>query len=112
MSFDTIQMVRIAKRLVEATGYLELGMTQHTLDRLSDLGEVGPFEADVEMLRGEALRQQHRYADAAVALKGTAVKASSPHSKSAWLAVALWYREAGNADQAIHSLARARGALP
>jgi tetratricopeptide (TPR) repeat protein len=109
VSIETKQVVRIAKRLVEATGYLELGMIQHTLDRLDSLASRGLFEAEIKILRGEALRQQNRYADAATALKLSARESSSPHSKAAWLALSLPYQPLGGRDRAVPSFARARG---
>jgi len=110
MSFDNIQYVRIIKRMAEATGYLELGMAQHAWDCLDGLIDLGPLEAEVELLRGEALRAQERYRDAAVSFKNAARKASSPHNRTAWLALSACYRQAGDTQRAIHSLARARGA--
>ena len=112
MSIDVFQLVRVGKRIQEATGYFELGMPQHTLDCLEDLGELGPFEAEVELLRGEALRRQHRYEDAATALKTAASKFPAPHDRSAWLALSLCYQQVGDTSRAIQSLARARGARP
>lgn len=110
MSFDQRQLVRIAKRLQEAAGYFELGMAEHTLECLDGLGELGPFEAEVALLRGEALRLQHRYDDAALALKIAARKFPAPFDRSAWFALSLCYRQAGATGLAIQSLARARGA--
>ena len=110
MNFDYRQLVRVAKRLREAHGYFELGLTQRTLDCLDGLGELGPFEAEVELLRGEALRREHRYDDAASALKMAAKKFPSPYDRSAWYALSLCYRQVGDVNRAIHSLARARGA--
>ncbi len=112
MVFDTRQLVRVAKRLKEAAGYFDLGMMQHTLDCLEGLGDPGPLEAEVQLLRGEALRMQHRYDDAATALKTAARKFPSPFDRSAWLALSLCYRQAGDTGRAIRSLARARGARP
>ena len=112
MTFDHRQFVRVAKRLREATGYLELSLHQRALDCLDDLGELGPLEAEVELLRGEAFRMQHRYDDAASALKTAARKFPAPLDKSAWLALSLCYREVGDTSRAVQSLACARGALP
>jgi len=106
------QLVRVAKRLQEASGYVELGMPQHALDCLVGLGELGPFEAEVELVRGEAYRAQHRYDDAAVALKAAAKRFPSPFDKSAWLALGLCYFQAGNKAKAAQMLARARGVGP
>lgn len=105
-------MIRIAKRLKAATGYLELGMAQHALDTLEDLEDLGPFEGPVELLRGEALRLQHRYTDAEKSLKIAARKFPSPQDRSAWLALSNCYRQAGDTDRAIRCLGRARGARP
>jgi tetratricopeptide (TPR) repeat protein len=112
MTLDIRHLIRIAKRVTEATGYFELGMIEHALDCLEGLGELGPFEAQVQLLRGEALRMQHRYDDAATALKTAARKFPSPYDKPAWFALSLCYRQAGDTRQAIPSLARARGAHP
>ena len=112
MSFDFRQLVRVAKRLREATGYFELGMSQHALDCLENLGELGPFEAEVELLRGESLRMQRRYDDAASSLRTAARKFPAPFDKSAWYALSLCYRQVGDVNRAIDSLAHARGAHP
>jgi tetratricopeptide (TPR) repeat protein len=112
MAFDFRQLVRVAKRLEEAHGYFELGMTEQALDCLEGLGELGPFEAEVQLLRGEALRRQHRFDDAAVALQTAASKFPSPYDRPAWYALSLCYRQAGDMNRAIQSLARARGARP
>jgi tetratricopeptide (TPR) repeat protein len=110
MSFDQLQMIRVAKRLQQAHGYLELGMTQQALDRLEGLKELGPFEAEVALVRGQAFRMQHRYADAATALKSAARKFPPPFDRSAWFALSLCYRQAGDTGRAINSLGIARGA--
>ena len=112
MKFDFRQLVRVAKRLREAHGYFELGMTQHALDCLDGLGELGPFEAEVELLRGEALRKEHRFEDAELALRTAAKKFPAPYDRSAWYALSLCYRQVGDVNRAIQSLARARGAQP
>ena len=83
MTIDTRQLFRVARRLREATGYFELDMMQHALDCLEGLGELGPFEAEVELLRGVILRRQNRFDDARAALKS----AASPCAPSAVRAV-------------------------
>jgi tetratricopeptide (TPR) repeat protein len=112
MSIDARQLTRVAKRVVEATGYLELDMAQQALDRLNELDDLGPFEAEVELLRGEALRLQQRFEDAAVALQKAARRFPTPFRKPALLALSLCYKQAGDQDRAMQSLAMARGALP
>lgn len=108
----TGQLLRIAKRVQHAVGYVELGMPEHALERLEGLGELGPFEAEVELIRGEAYRCLNRYDDAAVALKAAATKFPSPFDKPAWFALSLCYSQAGNQTEAARMLARARGARP
>jgi hypothetical protein len=112
MSVETkqLQLVRSAKRLVEAAGYLELGMIQHTLDRLDALPSRGYFEAEIKVLRGEALRQQDCYADAVAALNLAARRTSSPHSKAAWLALSLHGQTIGTGGRAVPSLTDGRRA--
>lgn len=72
MAFDNRQLYRVAHRLREASGYLELGMSQQTLDCLEGLGELGPFEGEVNLLLGEAYRAQERFEEAAASLKTAA----------------------------------------
>jgi tetratricopeptide (TPR) repeat protein len=110
MSPDVTQFVRVAKRLSEATGYLELGMTQHAIDCLEHVGPLGPFEAEVALVRGEAFRVQHRYQDAAAALQTAATKYPNPQDQSAWMALSACYEQAGNHCKAVQMQAKARGA--
>ena len=112
MTDDERQFMRVAKRVCAATGYLELGMAQHALDCLTELGPSGPFEAEIELLRGEALRRQERFKDAAVALKAAADKLPAPHDVAAWLALSLCQKRAGDMVDSINTLAKARGASP
>jgi tetratricopeptide (TPR) repeat protein len=112
MTLEAKQFIRVAKHLISATGYLELGMTRHALAQLDNLGELGPFEAATDMLRGEVFRVQGRYDAAAGMLESAAQKFAAPHDRSAWLALSLCYREAGDLDRAIQTLAHARGVRP
>ena len=56
MALDGTEFVRVSKRIRQAIGYMELGMTQRALDHLAGIKNWGPFEAPVQMLRGEAHR--------------------------------------------------------
>ena len=97
--------MRVAKRVSAAAGYLELGMSQHTLDCLENLGDVGPFEADVDILRGAAFGLQHRFPEADVALATAVEKSPAPEDKLAWIALSICYNEAGNTAKALQMLA-------
>lgn len=112
MLFDARQMVRVAKRMKEATGYLELGLTQRALDCLQGLGALGPFAAEVELIRGRAMQSQHRYEEATRSFELAARIAPPPMDKSAWLALSLCYKQVGDLDRAVQMLGHARGALP
>lgn len=109
MAYDVAKIIRTAKRLQEATGYLELGMTQHALDSLEGL-EAGPLEAEVTTLRHMAQRLQHGHHDTAVSLQETTEQ--EPTNKTEWLTLSLCYHLAGDVQHAIQALARARGAHP
>ena len=112
MKLGRIQVVRTIKRLSEAIGYLELGMTRQALDCLKGLDDSGPFAAVAEMLRGEAARREHRLDDAARSLEAAARMLPTADGKLIWLALSSLYREAGNTDRAVDTLAQARGARP
>lgn len=91
------QWIRISKRLTEAAGFLELGMPEKALERLDNLGPLGPFEADVERLRGEAYRLQHRDEEAArsfqAAEKLRAAQRQQPHRMT--ITITFWPPIAG-----------------
>jgi tetratricopeptide (TPR) repeat protein len=108
MAFDMKQLRRVAHRLREASGYLELGMAQHALDRLDDVGELGPFEGEVSLLRGEAFGAQEKFPEAAASFKTAAKLLPPPYRQPAFLALSMVYQEAGDTDRANQALARAR----
>jgi tetratricopeptide (TPR) repeat protein len=110
MAHDRRQFVRVSKRLAEAEGYLELGMAQHALDRLDGLDDAGLLASAVDVVRGKAMWQQRRYDDAVESLRSAVARDHSPHHRQAWLALSVYYRDRGLADEAIDRLARARGA--
>ncbi len=110
MRVNSAEFIRSARRLREATGYLELGMAQHSLDCLEGLGDLGPFEAAADLIRGEALRLQCRYDAARESLEAAARRFPAPHDRPAWLALSRVYRQTGQMTEAIDTLARARGA--
>lgn len=110
MEFDVAKIIRTAKRLQEATGYLELGMAQHSLDCLDRLSDAGPLKAEVAALRDRAQRLQHRCAGTAVSVQDSPVQETTPKSKETWLTLSVCYQLAGDVDHAVQALAQARGA--
>jgi tetratricopeptide (TPR) repeat protein len=110
MTPEHVQFLRIVRRIREATGYAELGMFQHALNRLSHLGNLGPLEAEVALVRGEMFRLMNRTDEAQREFQTAAVKFPSPQDRTAWLALSLLYRQTGDTSMAISMLALARGA--
>jgi tetratricopeptide (TPR) repeat protein len=102
--------VQIAKRLVEAVGYLELGMPQHALARLESLVNTGQFEAAAQFLRGQALQAQNRFDEAVGPLTLAAEMLPSPLNRTVLLELSACYRRAGCTSQAVNMLGHARGA--
>ncbi len=96
MTLGMTQLVRVAKRLTAASGYLELGMPQQALDVLEHLGPPGPFDAEIEYLRGHALRLQHRYREAARKFRLAAEKLPQQDDDAAWLALSVIYNKVGS----------------
>ncbi len=112
MAFDVAKIIRTAKRLQEATGYLELGMTQHCLDRLEGLDTVPPLEAEVAALRNQAQQLLLGSGATALSLQDAPSQESEPTSKETWFTLSLCYQLAGDVDRAVQALAHARGAQP
>jgi len=104
--------VSIVKRLSEAVGYLELGMTPQAHASLDHIVSPGPFTAAVETLRAEVARREHRFEEAASSLETAARMTPNPQDRPLWLTLSAWHRQEGNTDLAIESLAYARGARP
>jgi len=112
MTSNHKKAIRIGKRLSEAAGYLDLGMPQHALRCIENLGDLGPFTVPAEMIRAAAAQMENRFDDAAHSFEMIARFLPSPQNKPAWLAVSDYYRQAGKNDLAIDTLACARGAAP
>lgn len=112
MTSQEIQVVRVARRLREAIGYLELDLPRSALDCLENLGDLGALEAQVEFVRGEAHRMRRHFQAAAKSLTAAAQKMPPPHNRPAWLALSNCYRQAGDVTRAVQSLGFARGAWP
>ena len=104
------QMIRVSKRVTQAAGFLELNLSQKALDCLHNLGPLGPFEAEVELLRGEAFRRQRRFQDAAKSFSTAVRRFVSPQDQRTYLALSACFQQVGDPAQALQMLARARGA--
>ncbi len=85
---DLAELVRAAKRISHAAGYLELGMIPQALGQLEGVKDFGPFEAAADLIRGEAFRCQQRHEDAAKWFRQAAQKFANPLNQMALIAVA------------------------
>lgn len=102
--------MRNARRINEASGYLELGMLEHALRSLDQVSNAGPLEGPLQYLRGLTLQLQQRYAEAVQPLELAASLVPAPVAQQIWLAITQCYQQTGRPELAIHSLANARGA--
>lgn len=115
MEVNLAHAVRLTKHLRSAIGYHELGMTQHALqclDQAQLIGDIGPWRLAIDMVRGEVLHSAHRYEAAAEALEHAARLTPAPYNQAIWLALSACYREAGDTQRAVDTLACARGVKP
>ncbi len=83
------------RRLTAAEGFLELEMPEHALGELDQIDNAGPFDAVVDLLRGNALKAQHRFDDAIEPLQRAARTIPAPHNRDAWLSLGECFRQGG-----------------
>lgn len=88
--------------IIEAEGYLELGMAKHALLALAQLDHSENQGIRILSLRGEALRMASRYKEAITALRRAA--ALSPDDIHLWLGLGWCYKRTRQMNLAIESL--------
>ena len=91
----SIEPQKIVKRLAAAEGYLELGLPKYALDQLTSVADAGPFEAISELLRGEALEAEERFAEAIPAFNRAAELVPAPFNQRALVGLSRCYRASG-----------------
>ncbi len=106
MQPDVAQWIRVSKRLTQASGFLELGLPEQALAVLNNLGPTGPFEAQVELLRGEAYRRQQKFQEAAVAFRAAAEKSLSTRDRQALMLMAVCFQQSSKVVEALRRLAQ------
>jgi len=94
--------IRRQQLVMQAEGYLELGMPQHGLDVLARWGDPDTLNERALYLQGECLRSLHRYREAITPLKRAAQ--ADPNNIHVWLALGWCYKRTGRLDLAIESL--------
>ncbi|MDA7980402.1 MAG: tetratricopeptide repeat protein [Pirellulales bacterium] len=102
--------IQIQRDLREAEGYLELQMPTKALSALDRIEDPGTFRGLSLYLRGEALRDLERYAEAIPYL--TDATDISPSNVGAWLALAWCQKRTDRLAQAIDSLNQALDVEP
>jgi len=113
MTFNRSDFVRVVKRITEASGYLELDMPEQAIESLRCISNAGPFEAQVDFLRGKALQQVERYEDAAVSLAAAAKGVPMPFRKATFEYLSECLKESSDpALLAMESFGIYRGAKP
>jgi tetratricopeptide (TPR) repeat protein len=101
---------RTRRILLEAEGYLELGMPEHTLKSLDRITDPATFRGQALFLRGQALRALRRHREALTHLEDAADL--SPSNVQIWLALGWCYKRAGKIHLAIEAMERAIDVQP
>jgi tetratricopeptide (TPR) repeat protein len=101
---------RRRRLILEAEGYLELGMPQHALRAIARICEPDELDGHAAFLKGDALRSLERYGEAVVALE-RAVETSADNIH-VWLALGWCHKRTGRIDLAIASLEEALSVEP
>ncbi|CAN5884253.1 hypothetical protein BH23PLA1_BH23PLA1_00740 [soil metagenome] len=96
----------IARRLIEAEGYLELGLPQAALEILQGRPEWATMQFEAHYLTGETLRILDRCRDALRSLE--AADALRPGRPEVAMALGWCYKRTHRLAQAIDALDRAR----
>ncbi len=113
MTFNRSDFVRAVKRISEAAGYLDLEMPQQALETLRCISNPGPFEAQIEFLKGKAFQQNAQFEQAAVCLAVAAKKVPDPFKREAFAYLSKCLKQSLNPKQmAMESFGVLRGAKP
>jgi Flp pilus assembly protein TadD len=107
---STRDRVRRQQLVLQAEGYLELGMASHALDVLARCGDPATLPDHALYLQGQCLRELERYREALEPL--TRAAHGDPGNVSIWLALGWCYKRTGKLDLAIESLEEALAAEP
>jgi Flp pilus assembly protein TadD len=102
--------IRRQQLVLQAEGYLELGMPRHALDVLSRFGDPATLPDHALYLQGQGLRELGQFREALVPLSRAAQ--GDPDNISIWLALGWCYKRTGKLDRAIEALEEALCAAP
>ncbi len=104
-SMTSLDRVRRQQCLLQAEGYLELGMALHALTVLEKIGPVESLSDHALYLKGEGLRELGRFREAIEPLSRAAQ--GDPRNIHIWLALGWCHKRTGRVDLAIESLEEA-----
>jgi tetratricopeptide (TPR) repeat protein len=102
--------IRRQQLVVQAEGYLELGMPRHALDVLARCGDPETLTDHALYLQGESFRALDRFREAVPALSRAAL--GDPNNIHIWLALGWCQKRIGRIDLAIEALEEALGVEP
>ncbi len=102
--------IRRQQLLLQAEGYLELGMGEHALEVLGRCEQLARLPEHGLYLKGQCLRELGRYGEALDPLWQAAQ--SNPDNIGTWLALGWCYKRTGKLDRAIESLEEALSVEP
>jgi tetratricopeptide (TPR) repeat protein len=102
--------IRRQQLLQQAEGYLELGMPSHAIEVLDRWEPHDVPSSRAAYLRGEALRELKRYAEAVVSLNLAAE--GLPHEIAIYVALGWCFKRLGRVDLAIEALERGLSVKP
>jgi tetratricopeptide (TPR) repeat protein len=106
----TRHRIRLRQYQQQAEGYLEIGMPQQALDVLARLGKAEALGSHALYLRGKALSDLGRYAEALVPL--AEVVDADPENVHVRLVQGWCHKRVGRLDLAVHDLEMALRAHP
>jgi hypothetical protein len=100
MKPEHTRTARTAKRLLEAIGYLELGMIRHARGCLVDVGDPAALAPATRMIRDEAMRRESRLSEDALPVDLIHPAAPEPVGEDLLLALSRCFWDAGESERA------------
>jgi tetratricopeptide (TPR) repeat protein len=107
---SSLDRIRRQQLVIQAEGYLELGMAAHALAVLERCGDDDLLPEHALYLKGQSLRELGRHREALEPLARSAQ--ANPDNVGTWLALGWCYKRTGKLDRAIESLEEALAVEP
>ena len=107
---SSLDRIRRQQLVIQAEGYLELGMAAHALAVLERCGDDDLLPDHALYLKGQSLRELGRHREALEPLARSAQ--ANPDNVGTWLALGWCYKRTGKLDRAIESLEEALAVEP